>query len=268
MVIINAMVIVCGILHLLLTAQTLGRDAVSAVAVSSVAALRLHGTADHMFAVPALALMGTLVMKHEWSMRLVVAEGGLVAVVSAMEAHPGVSRVYLHGMRSLGYLVITALNSEEFGRSAAEKARRLADTGMIEVLANALRTHVTGPDAVDFRECVIDTLAWVCSGSANSPNRSGTWLQPCVAARASRAGVGAAITAAMARAPAMTSYAPGVALAAAVDCVPAPRACDGCGTVEAPKLMLCARCRTARFCGAACQRAAWAEHKKACVPPK
>ncbi|KAI9002191.1 hypothetical protein DFJ74DRAFT_775422 [Hyaloraphidium curvatum] len=39
--------------------------------------------------------------------------------------------------------------------------------------------------------------------------------------------------------------------------------CDRCGD-EAGALLRCGRCRVARYCGAECQRAAWAAHKDAC----
>jgi hypothetical protein len=42
-----------------------------------------------------------------------------------------------------------------------------------------------------------------------------------------------------------------------------PHACDGCGTTALP-VKLCSSCRGARYCGAACQRAHWREHKAAC----
>ena len=38
--------------------------------------------------------------------------------------------------------------------------------------------------------------------------------------------------------------------------------CMGCGATR--KLGTCAKCKVARFCGAECQRSAWAEHKPHC----
>jgi len=46
-------------------------------------------------------------------------------------------------------------------------------------------------------------------------------------------------------------------------CAPRTIACTGCG-VRGASLALCAGCRTARFCDAACQRANWGAHKSAC----
>ncbi|KAI9011811.1 hypothetical protein DFJ74DRAFT_645699 [Hyaloraphidium curvatum] len=45
--------------------------------------------------------------------------------------------------------------------------------------------------------------------------------------------------------------------------------CDRCWKHRGEvKLMRCGRCGVARYCGAECQRAAWKEHKKDCVPRK
>ena len=42
--------------------------------------------------------------------------------------------------------------------------------------------------------------------------------------------------------------------------------CAGCGATRAThKLKKCAKCDVARFCGAECQRRAWAEHKPHCT---
>lgn len=38
--------------------------------------------------------------------------------------------------------------------------------------------------------------------------------------------------------------------------------CEGCGACDSP--FLCGRCRAARFCSAACQRAAWPKHRGRC----
>jgi len=43
--------------------------------------------------------------------------------------------------------------------------------------------------------------------------------------------------------------------------------CAGCGAVPF-KPMRCARCRGAAYCSAACQRAAWPEHKLLCAPAR
>ena len=45
---------------------------------------------------------------------------------------------------------------------------------------------------------------------------------------------------------------------------PDPTACVHCGAAAAKKK--CSRCLSARYCGAACQRASWPEHKKVCRP--
>ena len=41
--------------------------------------------------------------------------------------------------------------------------------------------------------------------------------------------------------------------------------CAHCGRAAATRR--CGRCRTALFCDAACQRAAWPDHKRRCAPP-
>jgi hypothetical protein len=42
--------------------------------------------------------------------------------------------------------------------------------------------------------------------------------------------------------------------------------CDQCGMLEDPdsRLKSCSLCNAARYCGVACQTAAWSVHKKAC----
>ena len=261
----------CETLHVALRTQTLDRDLVVTAAHASVGAVHLYGAVDTLLDMRACSLVRVLVEKFPHVSGLILDDGALAAVVSVMRAQLSVVEVYMSGLATLFVLVSRALKGEYLGRSADEKARKLASTGVLEVVADALRVHVSEGDARVVRESAIETLLSVCAGCARSPGFSGPRLQPSVAARAARAGVGAAITATMALQPVIRDR-DAEALAAAVNRVPAPapapapRACDGCGTVEAPKLMLCARCRTARFCGAACQRAAWAEHKKACVP--
>lgn len=47
-------------------------------------------------------------------------------------------------------------------------------------------------------------------------------------------------------------------------------ACNNCGKQESendggPKLLRCSRCKTALYCSAECQRAAWGKHRRECV---
>ena len=86
--------------------------------------------------------------------------------------------------------------------------------------------------------------------------------------RAKRAGVEAALSAMLARTqpPKPFNRAAAERVLAALAKVPAPRACDGCGTTDAAKLMRCSRCMAARFCGQACMRASWPAHKLVCTP--
>jgi tetratricopeptide (TPR) repeat protein len=39
--------------------------------------------------------------------------------------------------------------------------------------------------------------------------------------------------------------------------------CDHCGAVK-KQLKICSRCKTARYCGQGCQKAAWGKHKTSC----
>ena len=259
----------CEMLHLALRAQSSDRDVVVATVHASVGALRLYGAANQPLTTRACSLVRVLVQKYPQVTGLILDDGALAAVVSTMRAHLRVVEVYLCAIATLYILVAAAMKCEYSGRSADEKAHKLASMGVLEVVADALRLHAGENDLLPLRKIAIETLLSVCAGCGRSPGFSGPRLQPSVATRAPRAGIGAAITTTLALQPVISDR-DAEALAAAVNRVPvpapAPRACDGCGTVEAPKLMLCARCRTARFCGAACQRAAWAEHKKACVP--
>ncbi len=45
-----------------------------------------------------------------------------------------------------------------------------------------------------------------------------------------------------------------------------PNECAACGARPAPakKLLLCARCKSVKYCSARCQKAAWATHKDVC----
>lgn len=45
----------------------------------------------------------------------------------------------------------------------------------------------------------------------------------------------------------------------------AVQGCKGCGAVVVGKMMQCSRCKNARYCGAACQKAHWPKHKLECV---
>lgn len=50
---------------------------------------------------------------------------------------------------------------------------------------------------------------------------------------------------------------------------PPPDVCARCGAsaVADKKLLTCGRCKTARYCGAACQKAHWPAHKEGCKRP-
>jgi hypothetical protein len=42
-------------------------------------------------------------------------------------------------------------------------------------------------------------------------------------------------------------------------------ACAQCHASEVAKMMICGKCKTARYCNVACQREAWPQHKEGCV---
>lgn len=149
---------------------------------------------------------------------------------------------------------------------ASHVARRLADAGALDAAAAALRAHAAiGPERL-LNEALFVLLV-ACSGAPVAS--TGTPLRASVANRAAQAGVGAALAAALSRAPLPDDrlHTRAAALAAAVARLPPPRACGNCGTTDAAKLKRCSRCLAARFCSAACQRAAWPAHKLVCVPP-
>ncbi len=196
-------------------------------------------------------------------------------VAAVMRAHASNENVQRSAASALVHLVMplllfvgTAAARRAGAPDAAEHARHLANAGVLDAAAAALRAHAAaGPEQL--REDALTLLVMVCSGALFGV--SNTPLQASVAAHAARAGVGAALAAASARTPPLDDaelLERAAALAAAVARLPAPLACDGCGTTEAAKLLRCARCRTARFCSAACQRASWAVHKRDCVAPE
>ncbi len=264
---------VCAVLSSVArTLEPSRRGALAADAVAALAAvLRAHGAAHEDVAAQAcISLVDALETRPHNTHADVYLR--LVADVTAvMRAHAGNVAVQLSASAGLTRLVMTPLllaaAAGVAAPGASELARLMADAGALEAAACALRAHaVAGPERL--RDDALAVLVMVCSGAALDDR--GTPLQASVAAHAQRAGVGAALAAAAARAPPTVDEemrVRAVALAAALARLPAPPACDGCGTTEAPKLLRCARCRTARFCSAACQQAAWRVHKLVCVAP-
>ena len=237
-----------------------------------VSMLRAHGAAsDILVAAGCEALVCVLqTAQDDWfageSLRLVA------DVTAVMREHHANVRVQAPAVEALACLTLSALRAASDGtldaaygaaNNASDLARRLADAGALEAAAGALQAFSV--DELQLRDFAIATLVVVCSGAAVQD--TGPPLQACVAARAARAGVGTALAAALAQAPVNSLVqSRAVALVAALAEVPPPRACDGCGAVDAPELKRCGRCRSARFCSVACQRAAWPAHKTVCVP--
>lgn len=204
----------------------------------------------------------------------------LVDLVAALRAHSGDLEVQTVGLTTMRH-VCESLAQLAFkaGRpTPSELARRMVDTGALEVVVAALRTHTGTPaegDSIWLARAGIDAIAIVCSGSCSAEVGI---LQPTVATRAAKGGVAAVLTAALACTAGTDAAENGLttislrfeaemlleALELKAASAPPPRACENCGTTEAPKLMLCGRCRNARFCGAECMRAAWPAHKAAC----
>ena len=260
------------------------RSRCSAVAAGIVpvltALLRAHGSAHEQLASGACtALVPVFKMPVPGDDPLELVSGSedilsLVAVLATtMLAHAASMDVQLSATAVLLSLMVSLLYAFELeatmrrpARDASGLARRLADAGVLEATATALQMHA-GADPVQLRDNALVVLIVACSGAmldSTSPP-----LQASVAARAAQAGVGAALSAALAQNlrphPDSDARTRAAALAAAVARLPVPRVCDSCGTTDASKLKLCSRCLKVRFCGEACQRAAWPEHKLVCV---
>ena len=278
---VGATTAVCSALcELLLADDSCRLSAITDGVVPAAAAmLRAHGTKDYHIASAACVVLAKVFGvegPHSSTLGLGYSADEVLSLIgdvaAAMRAHENnvniqtaacaVLAALTFQLLDIAYLLLTRRCEPP---DASALARRLTDAGALEATATALRTHAAAAHVL-LRNNALFVLIVACSGAP--PDGTGPPLQASVAARAAHAGVGAALSAALAQNlphPDAAARARAVALAAAVARVPVPRACDGCGTTDAPKLKLCSRCLKARFCGDACQRAAWPAHKLVCV---
>ena len=277
---IHATTCACSALLMLVNANNYSSRC-SAVAAGIVpvltALLRVHGSTHEHIASGACTVLACVFEMPEVPAVDSAPEEilNLVAILAkAMLAHVASEEVQFSASALLASLMVLLLHSNlqdatlrRAAPDAAGLARRLMDAGVLEATATALRTHAAAAPML-LRDNALVVLIVACSG-APLDNTSPP-LQASVATRAAQAGVGAALSAALAQNlpphPDADARARAAALAAAVARVPAPRACDGCGTTDASKLKLCCRCLAARFCGDECQRATWPVHKLVCKP--
>jgi hypothetical protein len=234
------------------------------------AALRVHGCANGS---TAAAACGALVGVMYWNLantREALRARPFADLVLVMRAHSGNNLTTVSATMAIDTLMIHAIMPPDGSgpwREPPALAGQLADAGVLEVAVLAISKR-PGDDHMLDHMC-FDLLLMTCSGTMPEAE-SGEVLQPCVAARAKRAGVEAALSAVLARTPPppkARARAAAEQLLAALAKVPAPRrVCDGCGATDAAKLMRCSRCMAARFCGDACMRASWPTHKTVCTP--
>ncbi len=248
-----------GVVDLLSTALRVRGPASASITKAACAALSNVIQADQIFAPDAL-LRGQLPPLLPDLVTVLRAHSGNADVLSV--ALPALARVCL---------ALSALAAEVRRPPPSELARRMAETGALDVAAAALREHAATAASLWVASGGLEAILCLCAGSPSDDVVEP--LQASVAARAVQAGAAAALTAALERTKGTEAEANPAqgwartllkALERAAEAMPKPRACENCGTTDAPKLMLCGRCRNARFCGAECQRAAWPAHKAAC----
>ena len=162
-------------------------------------------------------------------------------------------------------------------RSKADGAARLVSLGALEAVPRALLKHHSNwlmhPQAGPLLLLNIGT-----AGEYDGHATDDAAVLKRYGGRAARAGAAAALRAVVAdmtkrgvlgagcSAFKATMAMRATRLADELDALP-QLACDGCGAADTPHLMLCSRCRGARFCSAACQRASWATHRLVCRAP-
>jgi hypothetical protein len=266
----------CRVLQALTTSRlepshTGHREAAGAAgAVAAViAVLRQHGCAHSRAGSAACYALAGIVYHNVPNTRAALRARPFADVVAVMRVHSTDGRTTMSAALSLGTLVAAHFMMLEFDTGAtlgepAAFSKELAEAGVLEVATRAILEH-TGPEYSLMGHKCVELLVATCTGAL--PTEDGQSLQPHVAARAKRAGVEAALSAALARA-LQLQLLPSVRAAAErlLAALAKVRVCDGCGTTEAPKLMRCSRCLAARFCGQACMRSSWPVHKLVCTP--
>jgi hypothetical protein len=262
------------------------RAAAAGAIEAVVRALQTHA-ADVQMQSGGLQVLLQLCFGHSANCRQVVA--AWPTVLQAMQTHAddaNAAELQLDGCRILLYSYL-ALEGDH--RSKAQAAQRLVSLGALEVVSRALLTH----SSALFDPAPLLLLNLCSAGEyglvlpVEDDDGAATVLKY-HGARAARAGAAAALRAAVVHMPqdgdgalgdvpaaggavteakfARELRARSIQLADALDALPR-RACDGCGATDAPTLKTCGRCRAARFCSVACQRAAWGTHRLVCVPP-
>jgi hypothetical protein len=244
----------------------------AAGAVAAVlAVLRAHGAHNEPAAGACYAL--TAVVHSNWQNTTAARCAGAFADLAAVmrthgdDAETTLSAVCaLEVMHSIEQVKKPANAAGDAAAAPFAFAKEMANAGVLEVTADALLKH-TAPECMKLGYKCFNLLVSICIGELPMQGGRETLL-PCLAARAKRAGVEAALSAMLARTqpPKPFNRAAAERVLAALAKVPAPRACDGCGTADAAKLMRCSRCMAARFCGQACMRASWPAHKLVCTP--
>ena len=198
---------------------------------------------------------------------------GWPEVVHAMQTH--LNNDPAGGIQRSGIcLLLNTLNcvigDVQLRAKADHSVARLVSLGALEAVSRTLLTHHTDAGIQMAGPLV---LLLICAAVPLNPTGVGYGTGPMLkrhGARAARAGVSAALRAAVAAIrergitrSAITVYA--LLLADELDALPL-RACDGCGATDA-ELKLCSRCLSARFCSAECQRRTWSTHRQVCRAP-
>jgi hypothetical protein len=190
------------------------------------------------------------------------------AVAAAMRARDD-KWIHIKCCTLLFYMAFNARGGDNSTQEEALAARRLASLDLLRDLSRIMRRHC---DESDIHVPSLLLLLEVCGASREEHAVVLTRHR----VRAARCDVATAIRAVVRfkeqqgvpelSSNVLTLLRRATLLADALDRVPL-RPCDACGATDTPDLRLCGRCRAARFCSVACQRAAWGTHRLACVAP-